>query len=287
MTDLLRNQVCVVTGACQGIGWALTLALADLGARVFICDISSQKVESATARLPSLPWPDRVVVRQVDVADRNQIETWIRDIQAETGRIDVLVNNAAFVRWEDVSDMSVEDAVRTMEVGYDAMVFGIKTVLPLMKESAGGHIVNVGSSVVRIYVGGASAAYAAAKAAMDAYTQMLQLELAHSSIHVMLVRLATVGGTDFFRQHVPSNRMPRLADFLPYLTPPSVADGIVRGIIQRKAIVDMPGWLAAFYLMFNLAPGLMRRMIAVGGASHKDYGQVEWEYTPHGPGKPR
>ena len=53
------------------------------------------------------------------------------------------------------------------------------------------------------------AAYAATKAAIDAYSQTLQMELAGSPVHVTVVRLATVAGTDFFRKYVPVSRMPR------------------------------------------------------------------------------
>jgi NADP-dependent 3-hydroxy acid dehydrogenase YdfG len=50
--------------------------------------------------------------------------------------------------------MSVEDAERTMRVGFDGMVYGVKAVLPYMQAARRGHIVNVGSSVGRVYVGG-------------------------------------------------------------------------------------------------------------------------------------
>ncbi|MGA5192633.1 hypothetical protein [Streptomyces exfoliatus] len=75
-----------------------------------------------------------------------------------------------------------------------------------------------------VFVEGPSAAYAAAriwvyafiaaKAPMNAYTQILAAELVASPVHVMLVRPGTVGGTEFFGRHVPSHRMHRIADFL-------------------------------------------------------------------------
>jgi hypothetical protein len=74
--------------------------------------------------------------------------------------------------------------------------------------------------------------------------------------------------------------MPRLADFLPFLTPPDVAQGIVRGMLRRRSVLDMPAWLGAFYLWFDLAPGLLRRLVALGGHGRRDYGHVDWEYVP-------
>ena len=257
MDNFLTDHVCLVTGGAQGLGWAISQALADHGATVHACDISEENLARAGQDLASLPWGNRIVLARCDVAEQAQMEGWIAQVYQNTGRIDVLVNNAAFVRWEDVTDMSVEEAVRTMRVGYDGMVYGIKAVLPLMLAAGRGHIVNVGSSAGRIFTGGSSAAYAAVKAAIDGYTQVLQGELRGSPVHAMLVRPAAIVGTDFFRKHVASTRMPRLADFVPYVTPPQVARAIVRGIHDRRPILDIPGYLAGFYLLFTLAPGFL------------------------------
>lgn len=276
----LSGQVCLVTGGAQGIGWAISQALADHGARVYVCDISEENLAQAAQELPGLPWADRITLARCDVTNRPQVETWIADIYRQTGRVDVLVNNAAYVRWVDVSDMSVEEEERTMSVGYNGMVYTVKAVLPLMKAAGRGHIVNMGSSAGKVFVGGSSAAYAAVKAAIDAYSQTLQAELKNSPVHVTVVRPATVAGTDFFRKHVPASRMPRFADYVPYLTPLQVARRIVRALRDQRAVVDVPGYLKLFYAFFALAPGVFRWMVNVGGSGRRDYGQVQWRYEP-------
>ena len=214
------------------------------------------------------------------MTDRTAVENWVAEVHAATGHIDVVVNNAAFIRWETVAEMPVEDAERTMRVGYDGMVYMVKAVLPLMQQAGQGHIVNIGSSVGRLFVPGPSAAYVAVKAAIDGYTQLLQMELRNSPIAVTLVRLYAVAGTDFFGKHVASSKMPRTSDFLPYLTPPQVADAIVRAIHYRRAILDIPAYLPVAYLLFTLAPGFVRWVLAIGGRGRRDYGRVKWRYTP-------
>ena len=278
MQNFLRDQVCLVTGGAQGIGWAVCQALADHGAKVYVCDISLGNIAQAQAILEGLPWCDRIVFAQVDVACRAEVEAWIAGVFGETGRIDVLVNNAAFIRWEDHNGMSVEDDELTMRVGYNGMVYGIKAVLPLMKAAGRGHIVNMGSSAGKIYVRGSSASYAAVKAAIDAYSQTLQLELKRSPIGVTLVRLSVVAGTDFFREHVPAARIPRMGDFLPYLTPPQVAMGIVRSVYKRRDILNMPQYLPLLYWFFMLAPNLFRWLTGLGNGGKRDYGEVQWRY---------
>jgi len=276
--NFLKGQVCLVTGGAQGIGWAISQALADHGAQVFTCDISKESLARAAEELTTLPWADRITLSRCDVTARAEIEGWITKVYGQTGRIDVLVNNAAFVKWNDVAEMTVQEAICTMEVGYNGTVYGVKAVLPLMQAAGRGHIVNMGSSAGGIFIGGASAAYAAVKAAIDGYTQTLQIELKDSPVNVTLVRLATVAGTDFFGKHVAPSRLPRMGDFMSYLTPPQVAEGVVRAIHKRRAVLHMPRYLALFYLAFALAPGLLRRLTAVGGGGRRDYGQVEWRY---------
>lgn len=280
MDNYFADRVCLITGGAQGIAWALAQALADRGARVYACDISAENLARATQELAALPWPDRINLTQCDVTDRTRFEGWIQQVHQQAGRIDVLVNSAAFVRGQDVVDMSVEDALRTMRVGYDAMVYSVKAVLPLMLAAGDGHIVNFGSSAGRVFVGGHSAAYAAAKAAIDGYTQMLQFELRSAPIHVLLVRPAVVAGTDFWRQGVASSRNPRLGDFVPYVTPPQIAEAVVRAIHDRRLILDIPRFLWLFYFLFGLSPRLTWWLFTRGGRAQRDYGQVEWRYTP-------
>ena len=269
--DGLAHAICAVTGGAQGIGWATARAFAARGCRVYIADISEHHLREARALADASPWPDRFHFARCDVADQAQVVAWLAQIYDDAQRIDVLVNNAAFVRWQDVLDMSVADVGRTMQVGFNAIVYTTTAVLPHMLAAGHGAIVNMGSAAGRIFVGGSSAAYAAVKAAVDAYTQTLQVELRRSNIHVMLVRPGTVAGTDFFRTHVPSSRMPRLADFVPPLAADDVAAAIVRGLERRTPIVDVPGTLRWFYHLFHVAPSFTRRLVQAGGSARRDF----------------
>ncbi|HYO70823.1 MAG TPA: SDR family oxidoreductase, partial [Archangium sp.] len=111
--DFLKDQVCLVTGGAQGIGWATARRLAAAGGTVYVCDISEEHLETASAKAAGSPWPGRFRFARCDVAERPQVEAWCAGVLEKEGRIDVLVNNAVFVRWETVLDMSVEDVERT------------------------------------------------------------------------------------------------------------------------------------------------------------------------------
>ncbi|HEY0096402.1 MAG TPA: SDR family NAD(P)-dependent oxidoreductase, partial [Archangium sp.] len=135
-------------------------------------------------------------------------------------------------------------------------------------------IVNIGSSAGRVFAGSSSAVYSAMKAAVGGYTQTLQAELAHTNLHVMLVRPGTVAGTDFFRKHVPSTRMPRLADFVPPMAPEDLAEGILQGMERRTLVLDMPRSLGVIYNLFDLAPGVLRWLMRQGGSARSDFSKA-------------
>lgn len=277
MNQPFQNQVAVVTGGTQGIGWALVQALAAQGATVYGCGFSAGSLAQAEASRAALPTADRIHLAQRDVTDQAAITDWIEQIVAENGRLDLLINNAAFVRWQDVLAMSVADAQRTMRVAYDGMVFATRAALPPMLAANRGHIVNVGSVAGLAFVGGASAAYAAAKAALDAYTQILQVELAETAVHATIVRLGTVGGTDFFKKHVSNERMPPFTRFLPPLTPPRVATAVLRAVQRRQMILTLPRYYALLVATYQLFPRFARWLAGKGGPNRVNYGDVDWE----------
>lgn len=276
MTQSMQDKVCVVTGGTQGIGWATVQALAAQGAAVYACGYSASSLERAEAECQTLSWGDRIHLSRCDVTDQVAYEAWLDEVYGENGRFDILINNAAYVQWDDVIDMSTEQALHTMRVGYDGMVIGIRKVLPWMLAANQGHIVNVGSIASRIIVHGSSAAYSATKAAIDAYTLTLHIELANTPIFATLVRLGTVGGTDFFKQHVHPARTPKLNKYLPALTPPQVANAIVKAIAKNQAILTLPWYLGPLSLVYQIMPGFSRWLANQGWGEHPDYGQKKW-----------
>jgi NADP-dependent 3-hydroxy acid dehydrogenase YdfG len=250
--------------------------LATRGAQVYACGRSAESVARAAAAASGLATGERIDVAQVDVTDRPVFEAWIERARQETGRIDILINNAAYVQWADVEEMTVEEAQWTMRVAFDALVIGTRAVLPPMRAAGRGQIVNMGSIAGRIFVGGSSAAYAAAKAAIDAYSQTLHVELAGSPIQLLLVRLGTVAGTDFFKKYVSEERMPSFTRFLPALTPPQVAEAVVAALLRRQAILTLPRYLALLTHVYNFFPRQSRWLARRGGRRHQGYAEVEW-----------
>lgn len=277
-TTAFTGKVCAVTGGAQGLGWALTEAFARHGATVHACDLSDRNLGAAQEALRGKPWHDRVFLTRHDVTSPTDVQDWLAGVSRAGAGPDILVNNAMFTRWVDVEQMSVQEAEQTMRTAFDAMVHTIAAVLPLQRAAGGGHIVNIGSSVGRVYFHGPSAAYAAGKAAIEAYTRVLALELRDTPVHVMLVRPGLITGTDFHRHHVPPTRLPRLADLLPTVTPDQTALTILRGIQRRRGIVDVPSYVSLLIKSFDLMPALVIKLSRVGGHARRRFAD-----SPHIP----
>lgn len=271
----LTDRVCAVTGGAQGLGWALTEAFAECGAIVHACDRSEQHLSSAQEMLDALPWGDRVRLTRHDVTSRAEVQDWIAGISRADGGPHVLVNNAMFTRWVDVEQMSVAEAEQTMRTAFDAMVYTVTATLPLLRAAGSGHIVNIGSSAGRVFVRGPSAAYAAAKAAVEAYSRILAIELADSPIRVTLVRPGVITGTEFHRHHVPAARMPRMADWLPTATPRQAARAVLHGIRRQKHTVDVPLYVSAAIKVFDIMPSLITALSRFGGDARHNFGSVD------------
>ena len=278
MEPFLSGQTAVITGGTQGIGWALTQALAAHGAQVYACGYSAASLERAENERQALPWHEQISLARCDVTDRGQYVGWLEEVYGGNGRLDILIHNATYVQWDDVLDMSIDQAQHTMRVGYDGMVTGVRTALPWMLAAGQGRIVTVGSITARILVRGSSAAYTATKAAIDAYTVTLQMELAHTPVSATLVRLGTVAGTDFFKKHVQPGRTPKLNKYLPALTPPQVATAVLRAMQKKQPILTLPRYLGPLSVIYQIAPRFSRWLSDQGWGEHPDYGRVDWTY---------
>jgi NAD(P)-dependent dehydrogenase (short-subunit alcohol dehydrogenase family) len=172
MSEFLKDQVALVTGGAQGIGWAIALALADHGAQVHVCDISEAQLAKAAAEAAASRWANQLRFAVCDVSDKEAVAAWVKDVYGQNGRLDILVNNAVYVRWERAQELSLDDVERMMQVGYLGMIHAIQAVLPLMQQAGRGHLINMGSSAGRLFITPTMGGYCAMKAAVDAYVQI-------------------------------------------------------------------------------------------------------------------
>ncbi|HEX3178074.1 MAG TPA: SDR family NAD(P)-dependent oxidoreductase [Methylomirabilota bacterium] len=182
--DTLKDRVAIVTGASQGIGRAIALELAKVGAHVVAVSRRSAVVEAVAERVRA--GGRRALGLACDVGDAAQVDAVVARTLEEFRRVDVLVNNAAYrvrARFEDLPRSEWDAMVRTNLSG----VFHFcQAVGRVMIRQQGGTIVNVTSTAGRTGSRGL-AAYAATKAAVMVLTQSLGAEWAKYGITVNAV----------------------------------------------------------------------------------------------------
>ena len=191
----LQGQVAVVTGASQGIGQAIALALTSEGVDVVMCSRSADGLSEAVASVTDAPRTDRrqgrVEAFAADVRDPSQMDSLMARAVKTFGRLDILVNNAGVGRFQPLADLSVEDWRTVLETNLSGVFFACHAAIPRLRHGGGGWIINVSSLAGRHpFPGGA--AYCASKAGLDALSEVLMQELRDDDIRVSCVAPGSV-----------------------------------------------------------------------------------------------
>ncbi|TQS29487.1 oxidoreductase [Microbispora sp. KK1-11] len=174
----MTDRTALVTGASSGIGEATAVKLHDLGYTVYG---AARRVD----RLKALA--DRGVrPLEMDVTDTESLRAGVKKIIGETGRIDVLVNNAGYGSYGAIEDVAMNEARAQFEVNVFGAAELIRLVLPHMRAQRSGTIVNVTSMGGKIYtpLGGW---YHGTKFALEALSDCLRLEVKPFGIDVVVV----------------------------------------------------------------------------------------------------
>jgi NAD(P)-dependent dehydrogenase (short-subunit alcohol dehydrogenase family) len=174
------RRVVVVTGANEGIGHHMTVALLERGYRVAALDVATDGLGTLTDRFPALR------VHACDVTSDEDVETAVGAVVGEWGRIDILVNNAAVFEFDRFLDADPADTCREFEVNYFGYARLVRAVLPHMLARDSGIVHNVSSGVAQVGHPGLSG-YASTKGAVEALTRSLRLELQHTDVSVTLM----------------------------------------------------------------------------------------------------
>lgn len=173
-----NSGVALVTGASSGIGHATAKILQSAGFRVF-----------GTSRRAVPQRADDVTMLTCDVTDDASVAKLADDVLAESGRIDLLVNNAGLGLLGGAEESSTAQAQALFDVNFFGVLRVTNAVLPTMRRQGQGRIVNL-SSVLGFIPAPYSALYASTKHAVEGYSESLDHELRPFGIHVVLVEPA-------------------------------------------------------------------------------------------------
>jgi len=181
---LLEQKVVIVTGGAQGIGLCAAERFAAEGAIVAIWDFNAEKGAAAESRLRQKGHDVRF--RQVNVADMASVRAAVEALVQETGRIDVLVNNAGITRDASLLKMTEEQWQQVIDVNLGGVFHCTQAVAPVMVEQKSGCIINT-SSVVGLYGNYGQTNYVATKSGVIGMTKVWARELGRKGIRVNAV----------------------------------------------------------------------------------------------------
>lgn len=182
--EQLKDRVALITGADSGIGRAVALAFAREGADVLISYLSEDEDAQETARLVTDAGRKAVLVPG-DVSQESHCQALVQRAVQEFGRLDILVNNAAFQRtYERIEEIPSEEWDYTFRTNIYAMFYLVKAALPHMQP--GSAIINTSS--IQSYQPDASLlAYATTKGAITNFTKALAEDVAKKGIRANAV----------------------------------------------------------------------------------------------------
>ena len=176
----LEGKAALISGGARGLGAAEAKLFVSEGAKVCIGDIRDEEGHALEAEIRD-SGGDAMFVR-LDVTDERQWSDAVDAVMATYGRLDILVNNAGIFEHGLVEETSVESWDRTMDINGRGAFLGTRAVIPAMRESGGGSIVNI-SSVAGL-IGGFSTAYNASKGAVRLLTKSTAVQYAAENIRV-------------------------------------------------------------------------------------------------------
>jgi NADP-dependent 3-hydroxy acid dehydrogenase YdfG len=204
---VFAGKTAVVTGASSGIGRAVALRLGEAGAHVFAAGRRAEALAGTVQAVAGAGGAATAVA--ADLRDPGAVQGLVDRAMADTGRLDVMVNNAGVSFRGPLADGDPEAWREMLEVNVLALAVGSRAAVRAMRAcGAEGHIVNISSSATRLETPGF---YGATKAAVDAITVSLRRELENDTIRVVCV-IPGATATNLARHH--PDLMRRLAGSL-------------------------------------------------------------------------
>jgi len=175
----LNNRVAIITGAAHGIGRAIALKLAEMGATVVVTDIDGP--ETVAEEIRAMDRNSLAIT--ADVSSAGEVSRLVETTLDTCGRIDILVNNAGITRDQLLLRMSDEDWDRVINVNLKSVFLCTKAALRPMLKQRWGRVINL-ASIVGIIGNAGQANYAASKAGIIGFTKSIAKEVASRGITV-------------------------------------------------------------------------------------------------------
>ena len=235
----IKNKTAIVTGASSGIGLSTARLLSSKGAKVALVSRSREKLENLTKEIPNS------IAMAADMSKVFEVKRMVREVFDRFGKIDLLVNNAG-VGYDALTEkMDLDTFHYVFDLDLVGPIVAMQQVIPLMRATGGGAIVNISSAVALMTLPN-NAPYASIKRALSVVSLTAREELKKDNITVSVV-YPYITLTNFERNTIRDIPVPEseLEPHGPF--PPDTADyaaqKIVEGIENGEAEIFVHDWI--------------------------------------------
>lgn len=259
-----NNKNVLITGGSSGIGLALAEKLVAGGANVWILARREKLLDEAVAQLEKVKVSKTQKIGKIkaDVANFSDLKSAIEMVFTDKFAPDLLINSAGLVHPGEFLEIEADAFAADINVDYLGTVYTTKVIAPFMVKNKSGYIVNISSlaGVVPIY---GYSAYAPAKYAVRAFSEILKTELAPYNIHVSVVYPPDTDTPqlEFDNAHKP-NVTKEITQGGGLLSAPAVADCIIQGIRKNKFTI-IPGFEGKLLKAFSPIVGKVLHIFAL------------------------
>tara|TARA_B110000858_G_scaffold177925_2_gene213346 strand:+ start:3859 stop:4623 length:765 start_codon:yes stop_codon:yes gene_type:complete len=177
-----------VTAGAAGIGRAIAEAFDKIGAKIYVCDIAQDTLDSCKVDHPEWHYT------RCDVSDEDQVENLFSEVKDTLGGLDVLVNNAGIAGpTGGIDEISTDEWRQTIDINLNGQFYSARYAVPMLRESKNASIVSISSIAGRLAYANRTP-YAASKWAIRGFTESLAWELGSDGIRVNTILPGIVEG---------------------------------------------------------------------------------------------
>jgi len=270
LRDRVSGRAVVVTGASSGIGEALAQRLGDAGAKVLLVARSDEKLDELKRAIEARA--GAAFAYPADLSNAEDTQRAIDAILADHGSVDTLINNAGMSIRRSVARSydRVHDFERTLALNFLGAVRLIMGFLPGMRAQKQGQIINVSTIGVQVNVP-RYGAYIASKAALDAFSRVLAVEVLKDGVNVTTIYMPLV--------KTPMMKSTTIYQSFPMRTADQAADLIIEGIIRQPKRIAIPvGNL--FEFAYGVAPKAIDRVLNAAYQLYPESGDKKDQREP-------
>jgi len=246
-----NNRIAIVTGGANGIGRALTRALAKAGAKVVVGDVNDELGERLVEEIVAANGNARY--RHTDVSDEHSMSELLAETIAREGRIDYMFNNAGISVAGDSRDLTLDQWRKVTDVNYWGVVYGCKFAFDQMAQQGFGHIVNI-ASLAGLLPFPTNLPYSATKHAVVGLSMSLRAEGVDLGVKVSVVCPGFIDSNIFQATEMVNIPRTDIVDNIPFklVETDTAAQKILNGVARNKATIVFPGYAKFFWLLYRL-----------------------------------